>query len=150
MCIGLHSSAGGWFPKDLTPLTEQHQAPQHAPVPVIKEGIPVIDGKLDEAAWEAAPASTMEKNKGKEPNFKTEVKAIWTLDGITFGFKCEEPDPDQLYVPLTSADDPTLWHNDNVELFLDVTGKNEGQYYQFIISPRPDGSFLSVKCRSTH
>ncbi len=98
---------------------------------------PVIDGKLDDPVWQTAPASTMEKNRGKAPTFKTEVKAVWTLDGITFGFKCDEPDPDMLYVPLKSADDPTLWHNDNVELFLDVTGKNEGQYYQFIISPRP-------------
>ena len=98
---------------------------------------PVVDGKLDDDAWNAATAATFEKNKGKEPTFKTEVKAVWTLDAVTFGFRCEEPHTDQLYTPLEANDDPVLWHNDNVELFLDVTGKGEGQYYQFIISPNP-------------
>ena len=99
---------------------------------------PVIDGKLDDQAWTRAPAAALVKSVKKkevEPKYPTRLKAIWTLDGVTFGFHCAEPSPTTLVRKLKSRDDSMAWWDDNVELFLDVTGKREGEFYQLIINP---------------
>jgi hypothetical protein len=38
---------------------------------------------------------------------------------------------------IKAPDDAMAWHQDNIELFLDVTGRNEGRFYQWIINPNP-------------
>jgi hypothetical protein len=98
---------------------------------------PIIDGKLDDKVWQYAQAVSfiraMDKEQ-KQPQFPTELKAVWTFDGISFGFKMEEPTPEKLSRDIKGRDDSLAWWNDNVEIFLDVTGKRTG-YYQFIINP---------------
>ena len=99
---------------------------------------PVVDGKLDDAAWAKATPVKLAKGTGKgevEPLFATEAKAVFTLDGITLGVRCAEPAPDQLVRAIKSRDDSLAWWDDNLELFIDVTGKKEGDYYQFIVNP---------------
>ena len=99
---------------------------------------PVIDGRLDDPVWQGAPAVSFFKHAGGkevEPKYQTRLKAVWTLDGVTFGFHNSEPAPEGLVRKLTSRDDSMAWWDDNVEIFLDVTGKKEGEYYQLIINP---------------
>jgi len=61
------------------------------------------------------------------------MKAVWTPDGVAFGFR------------MTSRRRPALAKHQGTgrldglverqrELFLDVTGKNEGKFYQFIVN----------------
>src|SRR5262249_54224634 len=99
---------------------------------------PVIDGKLDEDAWKRAPEVPFvmgwDKTK-KEPTYPTTVKAVWTADGVTFGFRMTEPTPERLERTIKGRDDSMAWWDDNVELLFDVTGKNEGEFYHFIINP---------------
>ena len=52
-----------------------------------------------------------------------------------FGFHMHEPTPHLLETSNGGHDNGNLWWDDNVELFLDVTGKNEGEFYQFIVNP---------------
>ena len=103
---------------------------------------PVVDGSLDDPAWaRAEPLSfvrAMDKEK-KMPNYPTTVQAVWTPEGVTFGFRMTEPTPGKLFVSEPAGS----WHNDNVELFFDVTGKGAGDFYQIILDARNEGLFLS-------
>jgi hypothetical protein len=98
---------------------------------------PVIDGKLDDDAWKHAKAVSFIRaldRKDPQPQFATTLRAVWTLDGVTFGFHMAEPAPGKLKRDIRGRDDSLAWWNDNVELFLDVTGKRTG-YYQLIVNP---------------
>jgi hypothetical protein len=101
------------------------------------ESNPVIDGKLDDAAWQKAKevpfVRAYDKDK-KEPKYPTTVKAVWTADGVTFGFRMTEPSPDRLERGIKGRDDSMAWWDDNVELLFDVTGKNEGEFYHMIVN----------------
>ncbi len=63
------------------------------------------------------------------------LNALWTADGITFGFRMDEPTPERLERKVKGRDDSMAWWDDNIELLFDVTGKNEGEFYHFIINP---------------
>jgi hypothetical protein len=54
---------------------------------------------------------------------------------VTFGFRMTEPTPERLERGIKGHDDSMLWWDDNIELLFDVTGKNEGEFYHFIINP---------------
>ena len=98
---------------------------------------PVIDGKLDDAAWARAKEVSFIRaldRERKEPQFPTAMKAVWTPSGVTFAFRMAEPTPDKLARSIKGRDDSLAWWNDNVELFLDVTGQRTG-YYQLILNP---------------
>lgn len=98
---------------------------------------PKIDGKLDEALWEVAPPVSLIRatdRERKEPYYPTTLKAVWTFDGVTFGFHMAEPTPDRLTRDIKGKDDSIAWWNDNVEIFIDATGTLTG-YHQFIINP---------------
>jgi len=100
---------------------------------------PTVDGKLNETDWKRAPANSFVQaagaNKGKPAKYASTVQALWTLDGITFAFNLSEPTPHLLETKNGGHDNGNMWWDDNVELFLDVTGKNEGEFYQFIVNP---------------
>ncbi len=113
------------------------------PLKAVKVGEdPTIDGRLDDKAWELAEAVPFVKADGKDfgkaPDYPTELKAVWTLTGITFGFRMSEPEPDKLVTKNGGHDNGALWWDDNVEIFLDVTGRKEGEFYQFIINANCD------------
>lgn len=99
---------------------------------------PKIDGKLDEATWQRATAVPFVRGWDKiqsEPKYPTAVKAVWTDAGITFGFHMHEPTPALLERGIKGRDDSMAWWDDNIELLFDLTGKNEGEFYHFIINP---------------
>ncbi len=100
---------------------------------------PAIDGKLDDSQWQRAAANSFVqatgKDKGKPARYPTTAQAVWTLEGITFGFLLREPTPHLLETDNGGHDNGQMWWDDNVELFLDVTGKSEGEFYQFIVNP---------------
>ncbi|NQT88533.1 DUF4838 domain-containing protein, partial [bacterium] len=97
---------------------------------------PVLDGKLDDEVWAAAPAVSFIRALDKEnptPAYPTTLKALWTLDAVSFGFRMAEPAPGKLARTIRGADDALAWWDDNVEVFLDVTGQRTG-YYQLIVN----------------
>jgi hypothetical protein len=98
---------------------------------------PVVDGSLDEAAWQKAEPVVLMKNQGGKEvacKYPTEVRAVFTLDGITFGFKLTEPSPGKLKREVKTNDHGLTYWDDCVELFLDPTGKNLGEFCQFVIN----------------
>ena len=54
-----------------------------------------------------------------------------------------EPAPDRLEISNTGRDNPMAWWSDNVELLLDVTGKNQGEFYHFQVTAH--GDFFDAK-----
>ncbi|MFW6133537.1 MAG: DUF4838 domain-containing protein [Planctomycetota bacterium] len=101
---------------------------------------PVIDGKLDDQWWDMAePVVGFEVKRGEtvsEAKYKTEVRVVWTLEGVTFGLKMHEPDPDSLQMDIKTRDDGALWpKNDNAEVLVDVTGQKLGRFWQWLINP---------------
>ncbi len=112
---------------------------------------PVIDGKLDDPEWKRArPNSFVQAtggSKGKPARYATSVQAVWSLDGVTFGFRLSEPTPQLLETVNGGHDNGNMWWDDNVEIFLDVTGKSEGEFYQFIVNP--NGNYWDSKLKDT-
>jgi hypothetical protein len=109
---------------------------------------PVIDGKLDDECWRRADPVGFERPGRGEPipaNYPTALRAVWTLDGISFAFRLEEPAPQELKYAAAVRDDALAWHNDNVEIFLDVTGRNEGRFYQWILGPGGEESIYDAR-----
>jgi len=98
---------------------------------------PKIDGRLDDAAWRnVTPVSFIKADgSGQTPVYPTALKAVWSWQGVTFGFKMTEPDVDKLArdIAADSRDASLIWWNDNVEIFIDPTGQRTG-YYQLIIN----------------
>ena len=104
---------------------------------------PAIDGKLDDADWQQAPPLGFVKafdKQDKAPAYPTTVQALWTPDGVTFGFRMVEPTPDKLFVAKPSGSPESFW-NDNVELLFDVTGKGAGDFFQVIVDARDEELF---------
>ena len=100
---------------------------------------PIIDGKLDDAVWAKTPATTLRKFGGKDKGeidvlFPTEVKAVWTADGVTFGIRMTEPSQGALKKDMNSRDDGTLWWQDCAELYIDPSGNNSGTFAQLILT----------------
>jgi len=112
---------------------------------------PVIDGKLSEKGWQSIrPVSFVRATDRKNPTamFPTQLKAVWTRRGVTFGFRMAEPTPDKLKrdIQPDSRDASLIWWNDNVEIFLDVAGQRSG-YYQFIVNA--NGALFDAKGTDT-
>ena len=113
--------------------------------------LPVIDGKLDDPVWQRAEGNGFVQaggaGKGKPARYKSEVKALWGTDGIVFGLHLWEPTPQLLERKNGGHDNGNMWWDDNVEIFVDVTGKSEGEFYQFIVNP--DVAYWDSKGKDT-
>jgi hypothetical protein len=113
--------------------------------------MPHLDGKLTDTQWQRAPENEFVQatgaSKGKPARYPTSVRAVWTFDGIMFGFQLQEPTPQLLEISNGGHDNGNMWWDDNVEMFLDVTGKNEGEFYQFIVNP--EINFWDSKLKDT-
>ena len=100
------------------------------------DGLIVLDGKLDETAWQNAATSApfhLLKRDGKRPPLaNTTFKILADSKAVYFGIRCEEPQMGQLQDGPLPQDGPG-WERDCVELFIDPTGKGI-EYYQFMIT----------------
>ena len=82
---------------------------------------PVLDGRLDEACWKAAPAFT-QYIRGYGSNYQdTSIRIVWTDAGITFGVVNSEKDLRRLKVSVRSRDGGYVWADDSAEIYLDPT-----------------------------
>ncbi len=111
-----------------------------APLRIKKAGeLPVVDGKLDDHVWQSAEAVPFKvyggPEEGSQPaKFPTDLKAVWTPEGVAFGFRMSEPNPAALQKEKSGQDDGALYWQDCVELFIDPTGTNEGNYFHFLLT----------------
>jgi hypothetical protein len=83
---------------------------------------PVIDGRLDEECWRAAPLSgpfvDIRGAKGPAPRFGTIARMLWDDDYFYIGAELEEP---QLRATLTERD-AVIFRDNDFEVFVDPDG----------------------------
>ncbi|MCC6442467.1 MAG: carbohydrate-binding family 9-like protein [Armatimonadetes bacterium] len=93
----------------------------------------VVDGNLDEAAWESAePMSPFIISDGSGPSARpTEARACWTDTHLYLAFRAFDRD---IWGTMTGHDDP-IYNEEVVEAFLDPDG-DLTRYFELEISPR--------------
>src|ERR1051326_8271458 len=90
-----------------------------------------LDGRLDEDAWQTAPALTLTQQSPRpgQPNpYSTEVRILVSGDALYFGFTCHDPHPERLALH-TMQRDGDLTGDDTVALVLDTYGDHRTGYF---------------------
>lgn len=109
-----------------------------------------IDGRLDEAAWQAASWTEdfldIQGDTLPPPRFRTRAKMLWDEHGFYFAAELEEPD---VWATLT-ARDSIIFYDHDFEVFIDPDGDTH-EYYElevnafgtdwdlFLVKPYRDG-----------
>lgn len=105
------------------------------PVMVIPQAAaaPVVDGKLDEAAWKnAAVAGNFAGIADGQPAKLNTTARVMTDDkALYLGFDCPEPQMDKVQAKVTEHDG-TVWMEDGVEVF--VAGATRKPYAHLIVT----------------
>ncbi|MCB0282141.1 MAG: T9SS type A sorting domain-containing protein [Calditrichae bacterium] len=93
---------------------------------------PVIDGKLDEAAWQnaALTESFVIYQTGAATQLNTQCKLLWDESYLYIGFICEDPD---VWATLENRDDH-LWNGEVVEILCDPDD-DELNYFEVQVNP---------------
>jgi hypothetical protein len=93
----------------------------------------VIDGRLDEATWAAAPWTDafvdIEGDAKPKPHFRTRAKMLWDAHYFYIAAELEEP---HVWGTLTQHD-AVIFQDNDFEVFLDPDGDNH-QYYELEIN----------------
>ena len=92
-----------------------------------------IDGKPDDAAWQAAPWTDyfidIEGDRRPKPRFRTRAKMLWDDKYFYFAAYLEEP---HVWGTLTKHDS-VIFHDNDFEIFLDPDSNNH-KYFEFEIN----------------
>ncbi|MCG2661675.1 MAG: DUF4838 domain-containing protein [Kiritimatiellae bacterium] len=109
-----------------------------------REGEIVIDGLLQEPAWDKAVSTTgfIAHNTGKLAKYQTFAKLLYDDEYLYIGATALEPAPDKLLAGQTARDAP-VWQDDDIEVFIDPAGAGEN-YYHFAVNPK--GVIYDAKC----
>ena len=109
---------------------------------------PVIDGNLNDDAWNSATftADFVQHVSGETPALKTHAKLLYDVQCLYIGVETEDED---IFTYFTHNDDPLFLRDDLAEIFIDPNekGKNyieigisaSGLYYGMAIPESNDG-----------
>lgn len=88
----------------------------------------VVDGRLDDKAWEAAPWTDdfvdIEGDAKPRPPLRTRAKMLWDDDYLYVGAYLDEP---HVWATLTEHDS-VIYHDNDFEIFIDPDGDNHNYY----------------------
>jgi cellulose/xylan binding protein with CBM9 domain len=92
---------------------------------------PIIDGKLDDAAWKAATPVTLGYVHGgwQRPTQKTVARVLADEKAIYFAVQCDEANPKQMRVVAAG----------------DLSRRNVGDTVEFFLDPRHNGKYRHYK-----
>jgi len=98
---------------------------------------PVIDGVLDDEAWQQSPLTTGEwlsynPLHGETVPQHTTVWVSHDVDYLYFAFQCDDPDPSSIKTSVTRRDN--IWQDDWIGLSLDALGSSQ-QAYHMMVNP---------------
>lgn len=89
-----------------------------------------IDGKLDDAAWQAAPWTDdfvdIEGDKKPLPRFRTRAKMLWDDEYFYIAAQLDEP---HVWGTITERD-AVIFQDNDFEVFIDPNSDRE-EYYEF-------------------
>jgi len=104
---------------------------------------PILDGKLDDEAWTHAKAYPLVRSRDKQrpqPTYPTEVRLVWTPNGVTVGYRCTEPNAgDAAFLAECRARGAVEF----IDTFIDVTGAGDGGYRQMMMDDSGRMSFYT-------
>jgi hypothetical protein len=113
---------GGARSAGALPFAPEHYVAYRAPQPL------QADGRLDEAAWTAAPWTAafgdIEGPHRPAPRHRTRAKMLW--DDMYFYIAAELEEPD-LWATLTERD-AVIFHDNDFEVFIDPDGDTHAYY----------------------
>jgi hypothetical protein len=88
----------------------------------------VIDGRLDEPAWQAAPWTEdfvdIEGSRRPTPRFRTRAKMLWDNDYLYIGAELEEPH----VMGTVTKHDAVIFQDNDFEVFINPDGSNHDYY----------------------
>ncbi len=113
----------------------------------VADGVIHIDGKISEAEWQQAPVLYLSGMDGAKTEVETKVRLLRDSSKLYISYECMEPEMSLGYVKKLNFDDPDMWQNDSIEIFLDPSGKRTN-YFQWIISR--NGDFADMKSVSVN
>jgi hypothetical protein len=97
---------------------------------------PVIDGKLDDTAWQQAAVftdfKTLKPDFGLPPSEKTEAYLIYDHENLYLGFRCYDREPEKIKATVTSRDNTG---NDDWIAFCLDTFNDELSACFFMVNP---------------
>lgn len=92
-----------------------------------------IDGRVEEAAWNAVPWTEnfvdIEGDRKPRPRFRTRAKMLWDAEYFYVAAELEEP---HVWATLTTHDS-IIYHDNDFEVFIDPDGDSH-EYYEFEIN----------------
>jgi hypothetical protein len=108
---------------------------------------PVVDGALDDEAWEGPPLELSEwlsynPLNGERLPQRTQVRALYDDRYLYFAFHCLDPEPEKVRSTLSRRDD--LWSDDWVGLSLDSVGNGQSSYDLFVNPAGVQGDILTT------
>lgn len=96
----------------------------------------VIDGKLDDKAWQniavASTGTMRELQTGRLPIYGTSIKTAWQRGSLHFAIRCDEQPGNKPNIATTKNGDQAIWYGDVVEILLDTDAHS---YYQIAVNP---------------
>ncbi len=105
---------------------------------------PVIDGKLDDVAWQNSLEISnfiKHKSRGQAPSRHSQVFLTYDDEYLYIGIRCYEEmlhpvlNQTELFrAKATRHDDPQIWRDDLVEIFLAPDYNNPAHYYQLAVN----------------
>ncbi len=106
----------------------------------------MIDGKLDDAAWQTPPLKlgtwiTYNPLFGEQMAQQTEVWVAYDKQYLYFAFRCLDPEPDKIKSAISRRD--TQWNDDWVGLSLDSVGSHQSSYDMFVNPSGIQGDILN-------
>ena len=83
---------------------------------------PLMDGLLDDPAWQDAPVSSdftqRDPDEGEPPTERTEVQVVFDDEAVYFGINCLDSEPGKIWAPLERRD---FWvASDRITINLDA------------------------------
>jgi hypothetical protein len=108
---------------------------------------PTIDGRLDDAVWQAPPLATTEwltynPVNGEKLAQQTEIRVSYDAKYLYFAFHCVDPEPGKVRGTLSRRDN--LWNDDWVGLSLDSIGNGQSSYDLFVNPLGVQGDILTT------
>lgn len=100
---------------------------------------PVIDGVVDDEAWQRATQIDFVGLTGEPADPATDGWLAWDDGHLYLAFRCREPHPAGMRYLATERDGrtrPYIWDDDSIEVFINPYPVQDKMYYQFIVNAR--------------
>lgn len=109
---------------------------------------PVLDGKLEDAAWSKARQITEFLDQSGFPTDRRQsLRLLYDTKGLYLGLWSEKMPGEALLAEHTQRDDPNLWQDECIEIFLDPN-LDRNNYFQFVANLKgvqTDYKFVDTK-----